>query len=251
MTTRGIENKAFRVYFGRIAQIGVRTRFLDPTRLPPARLHIWVVTLPVSSCFNTARQFGGEPMFPVLLYQAMLKPARLKTETTFTAEDPWNQNQRAQFFVDAYVMALKGTKPRPRPEAKPPLVGSFFYGIRSEIDGQERMLPESLTYLWRNNRVPLEALPRLLKEMQPSLRKTDFRMQVLTKMHTVLEYLCAGALGLGALGMVLGVVLGEEPLGLALGFGVMLGLMFGFVYLMLMRPRARRRKQMEWALARV
>lgn len=187
-------------------------------------------------------------MFPILLIQSMMKPARLKTEMAFTAEDPWNQNQRAEFTLDRYAMALKGAKLKP--EART-LTGSYVYGIRSEIDAVERMLPESLGYLWRNNRIPAETLPRLLKEMQPSLRKSDFRMQVLTKMHTFLLYFIAVLLGLLVIIMAGAVIFGGAPLDMALGFGAVMAMIFGFVYLMLLRPRARRRKQMAWALARV
>lgn len=131
-------------------------------------------------------------MFPVLIAMS-LKPARVKTEGSFTAEDPWNQNRRTSFTIEAYIMAPRGSTPKAGTKT---LLGQYFYGIRSEVDGVERMLPESLAYLWRNNRVPPEALPRLFKEMEPMLRKTDFRLQFLTKTHTVLQYVITGLFAL-------------------------------------------------------
>ena len=146
-------------------------------------------------------------MFPLLLYSILLKlqPARLKTESSFTADDPWNQNRRTQFTIERYILAAKGWTPNPNTKT---LIGTYFYGVRSEIDGVEHMLPESLGHLWRSNRVPAESLPRLLKEMEPRLRKTDFRLQFLTKMHSFVAGLAMVLLALLALlGVFAGVAL--------------------------------------------
>jgi len=186
-------------------------------------------------------------MFPAVLMSMMMKPARLKTEMTFTAEDPWNHNQRTEFALDRYLMAMKGVQLKPNARA---FNGSYFYGIRSEIDGVDRMLPESLGYLWRNGKLPAEALPRLLKEMQPTLRKTDFRLQFLTKFHTFLLYFVAVAGGLSLILIAAGIVIGGAGLDATLVIGIIYALLFGLVYLVLLRPRARRKKQMTWALAR-
>jgi hypothetical protein len=35
-------------------------------------------------------------------------PCRVKTETSFNADDPWNQNRRATFALDSYVLAPRG-----------------------------------------------------------------------------------------------------------------------------------------------
>jgi len=72
---------------------------------------------------------------------------RVKTERSFTAEDPWNQNRPTVFTIEAYLMAAKGTMPRRRPSKR--TLFPYFLGIRSEMDGVEHMLPESLAYLWR------------------------------------------------------------------------------------------------------
>lgn len=193
-------------------------------------------------------------MFPALWIMTF-KPARVKTEGSFTAEDPWNQNRRSSFTIEAYIMAAKG----PRPTARTKVFGSYLLGIRSEADGVERMLPESLVHLWRTNRVPsealprlLEALPRLLKEMGPMLGKSDFRSQVLGKGSTTRLYLATGLCALAFLwsaGMVVFAVNSEFVVD-GIIFVAVLGLLFaGLLYARFFRPRARRRRQMDRALA--
>ena len=82
-------------------------------------------------------------MFPAILMSMMAEPARLKTELSFKADDPWNHNQRAQFVLDRYLAAQKGAQLKPHARA---FNGSCFCGIRSEIDGVDRLLPESLAH---------------------------------------------------------------------------------------------------------
>jgi hypothetical protein len=187
-------------------------------------------------------------MFPALWIMTF-KPARVKTEGSFTAEDPWNQNQRTSFTIEAYILAPKGAKPK----AGTTTVGTNLYGIRSEVDGVEHMLPESLAHLWRKNRIPAEALPRLLKEMGPMLKKTDFRFQVLTKVYTVMQYVVTSLFALLLLGLA--AVIGFSGFSAAdMVTGVIIVAVMGLfcagvLYLMFFRPRSRRRRQMDWALA--
>jgi hypothetical protein len=190
-------------------------------------------------------------MFWIAIIWLMFKPARLRTVGSFTAEDPWNQNRRSSFTLEAYMLAPKGFTPK----ADTKIFGGIpLYGIRSEVDGVERMLPESLTYLCRNNRVPAEKLPWLLKEMGPMLRKTDFRLQFLTKAMTVMQYVLSGLFGLLLLALLAAAVLSPSASdGMVIGiFVAVLGLLcFGVLYLMFFRPRARRRRQMNWALEHI
>jgi hypothetical protein len=177
-----------------------------------------------------------------------LQPARLKTESSFTADDPWNRNRRTQFTIERYILAAEGSTPNPNTKM---LLGSYFYGIRSEIDGVEHMLPESLGHLWRSNRVPAESLPRLLKEMEPRLRKTDFRLQFLTKVHTFVAGFVMVLLVLLAMLGVFAVVFDGGGAEVGVVFASLIGFLFVVFYFALFRPRARRRKQMEWAIAQV
>jgi hypothetical protein len=40
------------------------------------------------------------------------------------------------------------------------------------------MMPESLSELWCSKRVPAEALPSLLKEMEPTLKPSDYAQAI-------------------------------------------------------------------------
>jgi hypothetical protein len=53
-------------------------------------------------------------------------------------------------------------------------VGPDYVRLRSALDGREHWLPESLVELLRTGRVATEALPRLLHELQPHLRKSSY-----------------------------------------------------------------------------
>ena len=169
-------------------------------------------------------------MFPALFMWSLSKRAHVKTEASFAAQDPWNENRRASFTIESYVR-----------------LGRYLYGIRSEVDGIERMLPECLECLWRSNRVPAESLPRLLKEMQPMLKKTDFRFQVLTKGYAVMGWIFTGLLGLNLVGLAAAIFAGSASD--ISDFVTLEVLSAGVMYLVFFRPRARRRRQIEWALA--
>jgi len=187
-------------------------------------------------------------MFPALLYYRSLAPVRVKTEASFTAEDPWNRNRRTAFNIEAYMRTLKNLKdlpPRPRNSF------GYLYGICSEVDGVERMLPASLSELWRSNRVPAEAIPRLPKQIDPTLKKSDYRPVAGKKTLSVLA---------GFLWVVLG-LLTLMPLWLfsdgaislsAAGFSslVIAGISWLYMYLFVYRLKWRRTRQMEWILAR-
>jgi len=104
-------------------------------------------------------------------------PCRVKTETSFTADDPWNQNRRATFALDNYVLAPRGA--HPLPDARPAVY--YLRGIRSSLDNVERMLPESMSELWCAKRIPPESLPSLLKEMQPTPKGSDYEQLLRNK----------------------------------------------------------------------
>jgi hypothetical protein len=189
-------------------------------------------------------------MFPLLATLWMifnLTRTRVKTEGSFTAEDPWNQNRPTVFTIEAYAAAAKGTMPPVRPPKR--TLKPYLLGIRSEVDGVEHMLPESLAYLWRHNRVPAEALPRLLKEMEPMLRQGDFRFQYLTRALTIAQYCITVLISLMALTIAYGTTVQEGASKAAVAMAVVVPFSSAYLYLLFFRPKARRRKQMDWALA--
>ncbi|HEY6253758.1 MAG TPA: hypothetical protein VI685_27700 [Candidatus Angelobacter sp.] len=118
-----------------------------------------------------------------------------------------------------------------------------MFGIKSELDGKQRMLPESLVELWRTRRIPAEALPRLLWQMQSSLKRGDYlptlRSRGIQWLTVVVALLCmAMVLGFASklersevLLLMLGTLLIPLPVVLILGL-----------------RRARCRRQMDWAL---
>src|SRR5881394_3402094 len=107
-----------------------------------------------------------------------LVPARVRTVGSFRAPDPWNGGRPTDFNIEAYKMVPKGTH---RP--KEVWGGKERYGIRSEADGAERMLPDSLGVLLREGRIPKEVAPQLLLEITPTLRKRDFDPLWKTSVH--------------------------------------------------------------------
>jgi hypothetical protein len=143
-----------------------------------------------------------------------LSPARVRTEASFTAEDPWNQNRRTAFTVEAYLLVIRGTPP---PVGAKPLSG-YLYGIRSELDGGEHMLPEALSELWRTNRIAAETLPRLLKLMQPKLKAWDYRPILHNKVLNIVQYVVSILFLLISLfPFGIAVFTGEIPINVALG----------------------------------
>src|SRR5260370_34862100 len=110
-------------------------------------------------------------------FAAILVPFFAATDT----EDPCNQNRRTSFTIESYATLLSRNSSSSTYGRS---ITPSYYAIRSEIDGVERELPECLGYLWRTNLIKEEALPRLLKEMQPMLKRRDFRSVWLTKKYT-------------------------------------------------------------------
>lgn len=103
--------------------------------------------------------------------RAHLVPRRLRTEARFQAPDPVYGNRDTEFSIESYIYVLEHADERSslwRAGNTP------VFGLRSEIDGAERFLPDSLSHLWRSGRVPPEALPGLLQEIAPRLRKSDY-----------------------------------------------------------------------------
>jgi len=187
-----------------------------------------------------------------MFMRAKLAPRRARTEARFRAADPWNGEAPAELSIEAYYYVPEHVR-----EASAPWrwCDTPLYALRSEIDGVERFLPEALGRLWREGKVPAEALPGLLREMEPELEEEDFQplLEVRTERWlTVLSMVVV----LGIAGLLVTWPAGNQP-GLSLT-ALVCGVIVaggGFLGALLLLPsylagRRRRRRQMGWALAR-
>ena len=96
---------------------------------------------------------------------------RLRTLGRFTAGDPWHGQRPTEFSIEEYVMM---------PHGATTAVDSSQYGhragLRSETDGAQYMMPESLLELWRRGQIPAERLPVLTQAITPRLTQEDFNL---------------------------------------------------------------------------
>jgi hypothetical protein len=163
----------------------------------------------------------------------------------FVALDPWNDNRRTDFTIEAYKM-LPPDSPPVRSVKDSWLSGHAIFGIKSEIDGKERMLPASLVELWRTSRIPAEALPRLLWQMQSWLKKNDYVPPQAFKIQ--LWIMVLASLISFSLTPIIYSVSDFDPIYDGL-FMLILVLMAVLGFCIVLRRRARYRRQMDWALA--
>jgi hypothetical protein len=115
------------------------------------------------------------------------------------------------------------------------------------------MMPESLSELWCSKRVPAEALPSLLKEMEPTLKPSDYA-QAIPKKNLVpflwIAWIFAALfctmpfLNLNAL------VFEPSASSLPISLGIA-ALSFLFLYAAFYRSMWRRASQTKWVLARL
>jgi|HubBroStandDraft_6_1064221.scaffolds.fasta_scaffold47746_3 hypothetical protein len=179
-----------------------------------------------------------------------LQRYHVKTEAAFTAPDPWNQNRPAPFTVEDYTVAISGSTIRP--DYKPRV--DYVRGIRSNLDGVERLLPESLSALWRDKRVPSEALPRLLHEMEPTLENGDHLVLNEIKEDAVMRVVAWIGFGFVSVVPVAAYLYSPDGFPLSLAAPVALGLAgFGWLtlYRKFYRKKWRRARQTKWILARI
>lgn len=104
-------------------------------------------------------------------YLPRFVPRRVRTVARFAAADPWQLDLPTEFSIEAYRYV-------PQDDIKPPRQGpeaAEVYGLRSEIDGRERLLPDALSHLWKRGELPAEELPALLRDLRPRLVKSDYR----------------------------------------------------------------------------
>lgn len=118
-----------------------------------------------------------------------------RTETSFRADDPWNGGASTDWNVDAFRWFGENLGGRGSAWS-----GYDIFALRSEIDGEVRFLPETLTVLWQQGRVPAAALPGLLAEESASLSRVDFAHFLHRRYGgRILAFLIATVLTLGAL----------------------------------------------------
>ena len=187
-----------------------------------------------------------------MLLRSKLAPRRARTEARFQGVDPWNGDAPAEISIEAYYYVPEHVR-----EASAPWrwCDTPLYALRSEIDGAERFLPEALSGLWREGKIPAEALPGLLQELEPELVEEDFQPLARVRTERWLAVLSTVVV-LGILGLLVTWPVGNQP-GLSLTALVCGGLVAGggFLGALLMLPsyltaRSRRRRHMGWALAR-
>jgi hypothetical protein len=183
-----------------------------------------------------------------MFLRAKLVPRRVRTEACFRAADPWNGGAPAEFSIETYYYVPGHV----RVVTCPWRWGSTpIYGLRSGIDGVERFLPDALSHLWKVGKVPAEALPGLLREIEPDLAQTDFQPMLGAPMNqwvtVALTLLLVAIVGLLLSWPSAG---GKEIPWLAGLCGAVLaaGIVGAFYKLpSYFARRGRRRRQMEWA----
>jgi hypothetical protein len=181
-----------------------------------------------------------------MFVRAKLVPRRVRTEARFRAADPWNGGAPAEFSIETYYCVPEHIQVVSWRWGSTPI-----HGLRSGIDGVERFLPDALSHLWKVGKVAAEALPGLLREIEPDLAQTDFQPMLGAPM----DQRVAVALTLLLVAMV-GLLLSwppgsgkEIPWLAGLCGAVVAGGILGALYKLpsYFARRSRRRRQMEWA----
>ena len=176
----------------------------------------------------------------------VLSPVRLRTLGQFTAGDPWNGDCPTQFSIEEYVMMPLGSQ-----QASEDTMFKHRVGIRSESDGSQWMLPESLFELWRRGQVPAERIPVLAQAVSPRVICED--LELMLDRHIFKSF---GYQWLLIIGIVAAVMLFATNKGEHLPIPVVLGVCTGFtgfvaliMWSMQRSARSRRAGQMKWLLA--
>jgi hypothetical protein len=97
-------------------------------------------------------------------------PKKVQNLAHFTAADPWHGDQPTSFDLDrcfdgGFVPDYAAFEDESLPQK---------FAIRSELEREHRVLPDSLVALWRGGKVPVERLPALLKGLEPNLKRSDY-----------------------------------------------------------------------------
>src|SRR5262245_21861867 len=171
----------------------------------------------------------------------MYTPKKVQNLAHFTAADPWNGNQQTSFELDrcfdgGFVPDYAAFDDESLPQK---------YAIRSGLEQEHRVLPDSLASLWRSGKVPAERLPALLRGLEPNLTKSDYiRLLTMNRMQRGIRtyappvfggFLTLMGLPLLAIEWEVGVVM------VAIGVGLTV-----FAVKTVRRLNARRQQQSDW-----
>jgi hypothetical protein len=104
-------------------------------------------------------------------------PVLLKKLRVFRAANPWDRGRLTDWNLNEYGIGLVSgnnvNSSYPASQLGTRLTRTL--GIQSRSDGRCHLLPQSLEDLSRNRQAPDERLPALLRQMEPTLERLDFR----------------------------------------------------------------------------
>ncbi len=170
----------------------------------------------------------------------------LRTLGRFSANDPWNANQPTNFLIEEYVMM-----PQSSQQAVDSSQFAHRVGLRSELNGSQQMLPESVVELWRRGQIPAERIPILAQAIASRIVKEDYNLilhQDLTK--TVVIPLIAVFVVMVAVGLFVPIEGHTMSAPVATGVGVGFSLFVGAImWVARQSGRRRRTEQMRWLLS--
>ncbi|MBC8164953.1 MAG: hypothetical protein H7Y20_03650 [Bryobacteraceae bacterium] len=174
-------------------------------------------------------------------------PKKVVHLTHFVAADPWNEGKQATFDLDkcfdgGFVPAHAAFDDESIPHR---------FAIRSRDEKQHRALPDSLAALWRKESVPADQLPALLRQLEPSLERSDYiRLSTMNPLQRSIR--TWGGPFFGVFLILLGVSqlnANETTTG---GVMVALGLLaIGLPLFIISKLSGRRKQQASWALSQV
>jgi hypothetical protein len=164
-----------------------------------------------------------------MYFSFVLCPLHVETLGGFTAPNPWNANRPEQWTLNFYRLISKTLAPtviKPERLRKKPKEGGDSasrrrvvqgcklsryeaIGIQSS-DGRMHALPRVLLNLWQAGAVPDAALPGLLKQFEPRLKRSDFKPNRLRLLITA-ESLIFSIFGLLCTSLWLAVLVGAIP----------------------------------------
>ena len=178
----------------------------------------------------------------VLVFHAQ----RLRTLGQFSSPDPWNGNRPTAFTIEEYVMMPSGAT-----QATDSSQYAHRVGLRSESDGSQRMIPESLVELWRRGQVPAERIPILAQAIEPRVLKEDFNLILHQSARNTIVLPLLGVFAVTA-GVAAFVPMDGERLSIPVALAVSAGftLLVGAIFWITRQSgRNRRREQMAWLLS--
>ena len=118
----------------------------------------------------------------MILVVSQQTAVRLSAVEAFEAPDPWSGGQPARWTLSVYRVVAGGNlnlfakyaaeKQRETANGQD-LDADDTLGIRAGAQ-QYHLLPRAMVRLWQQGKIPTEALPRLVAEMEPKLRRNGY-----------------------------------------------------------------------------